>query len=143
MHVQLSLVCEEASVRPDGRLDIRGVFNDLAAPGFPARQDKMVLVTSVEWDRTDEGRNKFRVDLIAPDGQTALTVDGETQVERQPADRPPSRTQLILPLEGVIFPSPGSYAFRVRVKGRNLRGPSLFLIQKETAEDSEPQDGVG
>jgi hypothetical protein len=132
MHVQLALVCEDAAMRPDGKMDVRGVFNDLAAPGFPAKQDRMVLVTMIEWDRTDEGRNTFRVDLIAPDGRTALTVDGHTDVARQLPGRPPPRTRLILPLEGVIFPTPGAYNFRIRVKGRKLRGPSLFLIESGT-----------
>lgn len=141
MHVQLSLVCDDAHIRPDGRMDVRGTFNDLAAPGFPAKQDRMVLVVVIEWDRADQGRNKFRVDLIAPDGRTALTVDGHTDVERVPSDRPPSRTRLILPLEEVVFPTPGSYLFQIRVKGRRLRGPSLFLLQHGPEEESVPQDG--
>ena len=140
MHVQLSILCDEAHIRPDGKMDVQGVFSDLAAPGFPATQDRMVLVTMIEWDRTDEGRNKFRVDLVTPDGRPALTVDGHTDVERQPADRPPPRTQLILPLEGVIFPQPGQYNFQIRIKGRKLRGPSLFLIEQESGGGSERQE---
>ena len=141
MHVQLSLVCDEAHMRPDGKMDIHGVFNDLAAPGFPAKQDRMVLVTTIEWDRTDEGRNKFRVDLVAPSGQKALTVDGHTDVERQTPDQPPPRTRLILPLEGVIFPQPGQYSFQIRVKGRKLRGPSLFLMEREAEGVPLSQEG--
>ena len=105
-----------------------GVFHDLAAPGFPAKQVRLVLVTVIEWGRADEGRNKFCVDLTTPDGRKALTVDGHTEVARVPQDRPPPRTRLILPLEDVIFPVPGSYRFEIRVKGRRFRGPSLFLI---------------
>lgn len=138
MHVQLSLVCEDAEVRPDGRVNVRGVYHDLAAPGFPAKQAHMVLVTVIEWDRSDEGRNQFRVDLTTPDGRKALTVDGHTEVERVPQDRPPPRTRLILPLEDVIFPVPGAYRFEIRIKGRRLRGPSLFLIAEEPAESSTP-----
>ncbi len=138
MHVQLSVVCEDAEVRPDGRVDVRGVFHDLAAPGFPAKQARMVLVTVIEWGRTDEGRNKFRVDLTTPDGRRALTVDGHTEVARVPQDRPPPRTRLILPLEEVIFPVPGPYRFEIRVKGRRLRGPSLFLIAGDPTEGSAP-----
>ena len=147
MHIQLSLLCEEARIRPDGKMDVQGVFHDLAAPGFPAKQERMVLVTTIEWDRNDEGRNKFRVDLVTPDGRTGLTVDGHTDVERQAPDRPPPRTRLILPLEGVIFPKPGTYAFQIRVKGKKLRGPSLFLIQSagleaEGRSKSLPPSGI-
>lgn len=129
MHVQLSLVCDDARMRPDGKMDVEGVFNDLAAPGFPAKQERMVLVTTIEWGREDAGRNLFRVDLVGPDGRTSLTVEGETEVDERPADRPPPRTRLILPLEEVVFPRPGRYSFHIRVKGRKLRGPSLFLLE--------------
>jgi len=129
MHVQLAFVCDDATMNPDGKMDVRGVFNDLAAPGFPAKQDRMVLVTTIEWDPGDEGRNAFRVDLVGPDGRPSLTVDGHTEVERRPPDRPPPRTRLILPLEGIVFPRPGRYSFEIRVKGKKLRGPSIFLME--------------
>ncbi len=141
MYIQLSLVCDEARMRPDGKLDCEGVFNDLAAAGFPAKQDRMVLVTTIEWNRTDEGRNKFRVDMTTPDGRPALTVEGHTDVERQPSHRPPPRTRLILPLEGVVFPEPGQYTFHIRIKGKKLRGPSLFLMEQESVQGSDLQEG--
>jgi hypothetical protein len=129
MYIQLALVCDDARMRPDGKMDVEGVFNDLAAPGFPAKQERMVLVTTIEWDRGEEGRNKFKVDLMGPDGRPSLTVDGETEVDRRPADRPPPRTRLIMPLENVVFPRAGKYTFEVRVKGKKLRGPSIFVME--------------
>ena len=42
------LFCADAQAGPDGKLDIHGVFNELHAPAFPARQDQMVLVGIVE-----------------------------------------------------------------------------------------------
>lgn len=131
MHVQLALVCEDARMRPDGKMDVVGVFNDLAAPGFPATQDRMVLVTTIEWLTGDEGRNNFRVDLVAPDGRPSLTVEGHTDVQPHVPGLPPPRTRLILPLDGVVFPAAGRYSFEIRIKGKKLRGPSLFLIQVE------------
>ncbi|TVP55760.1 MAG: hypothetical protein EA351_09855 [Gemmatimonadales bacterium] len=133
MHVQLALVCDEARMRPDGKMDVEGVFNDLAAPGFPARQDRMVLVTTIEWDRGDEGRNQFKVELKGPDGRPSVTVEGETEVDARPSHRPPPRTRLILPLEDVVFPEAGRYSFEIRIKGKKLRGPSIFLMEAEPA----------
>lgn len=129
MHVSLALICEDARVRPDGKLDVEGIFNELMAPGFPAKQERMVLVTTLEWAPGDEGRNKFRIDLEGPDGQPSLTVDGHSDVDRRAPDAPPPRTRLVLPLEDVVFPHPGRYTFQIRVKGRKVRGPSLFLME--------------
>jgi hypothetical protein len=135
MHLRFAAVCDEAHATPEGKLELHGVYQDLAAPGFPAKQDRMVLVMILEWDREDHGRFRFRADLEDEDGNSSLTVEGETEV-RTPADgNPPSRSQLIMPMEGVIFPHPGQYVFRVKVKGKSLEGPGLFLMEvpKEAA----------
>ena len=131
MRLQLALVCEDAAVNPEGRLDVHGVFNDLYAPGFPARQERMVFVLVTEWDREDEGRYRFRVDLKDPEGEACLTLDGHTDVDRRPPDHPPARTRLIMPLENVVFPQPGRYAFHVRLKGDTFSGPSLHLMESD------------
>ncbi len=131
MELNLCLLCQDARPDPMGRLDIHGVFNELYAPGFPATQDRMVLVVTVGWNHDDHGRFQFRVDLNAPSGQPCLTVNGETDVDARPTNRPPPRTQLIMPLEGVIFPEPGRYELSIQVKGQRLPGPPLFVLEAE------------
>ncbi len=133
MQIQLALVCAEAGSDELGRLDARGVFNDLYAEGFPA-QHSMTLVVAIEWEHTDQGRFSFRVDLEDPDANPALTVEGHTDVEPRPEGQPPPRTRLVMPLEDVVFPKPGRYRFRIRVKGTNYDGPSLYLMPADSLE---------
>jgi hypothetical protein len=137
MQLLLALVCDEAGLNSEGKLDVRGVFNDLYAPGFPAKQDQMVLVLVVEWDRDDEGRFRFRVDLEDEAGKPTLSVDGYSDVDRRPADRPPPRTRLVMPLEEVVFPRPGPYTFRIAMKGRTFTGPSLYLVESSESPPAE------
>lgn len=134
MRILAAAVCDHASATPDGKLDLHGIFHDLYAPGFPARQDRMTLVLVLEWERSDSGRYAFRVDARGPGGRPTLTVEGQSEVSPRPADRPPPRTRVILPLEDVVFPSPGRYEFRVTAKGRTLRGPVLYLTGTESSE---------
>ncbi len=133
MEVQLAVLCDHARVSTEGKLDIQGIFNELSAPGFPAKQDAMVLVVAVEWGRSDQGRYQFRVDLISPEDKPVLTVEGHTDVDLRGDDRPPAQTRLIMPLTEVIFPVPGRYRFAIRVKGQDVGGPSLHL---STASES-------
>jgi hypothetical protein len=128
MRLQLALVCDHAEQTADGKLDLRGVFHDLAAPGFPAKHD-MVLVMSVEWSRGDIGRYDFEVNMTGPSGQSALTIQGHSEVSRREPGHPPARTQIVMPLSGVIFPESGTYNFRIRIKGLDYDGPSLFLME--------------
>ena len=103
------LFCTDAGTGPDGKLNIHGVFNELQAPDFPARQDSMVLVGIVEWHRDVQGRIPFAVDLTDPEGLAIFSIAGHTDVEARPESRAPAKTQLILPLEKVMFPVPGHY----------------------------------
>jgi hypothetical protein len=137
MRLQLALVCDNADQRADGKLDIQGVFNDLAAPGFPAKHD-MILVIAVEWSRGDIGHFDFEVNMAGPSGQSSMTIQGHSEVDRRDPDRPPARTQIIMPLREVIFPEPGAYQFRIRIKGRDYDGPSLFLMETEPSGPSQP-----
>jgi hypothetical protein len=134
MHLRFSAICEDARATPDGKVDLHGVYHDLAAPGFPARQDRLVLVLVLEWDRADHGRFRFKADLEDDAGKASLTVEGETEVHRPLPHHPPARSQLIMPLEDVVFPRAGQHTFRVKVKGQTLEGPSVYLM--ETPDDA-------
>lgn len=136
MELILALMCDEARTTSEGKLDVRGVFNDLFAPGFPARRDEMVLVAGIEWDREDEGRYAFKVDLVEPSGRPILTLDGHTDVDKRSEDRPPARTWLIMPLKDVVFRAPGMHRLTVRVKGKEMTGAALHVIK--SAEASAP-----
>lgn len=134
MHLRFSAICDDARPTPDGKLDVHGIYHDLAAPGFPARQDLLVLVLVLEWDREDHGRYLFKADLEGEDGKVSVTVEGETEVHRPAPDRPPARSQLIMPLEKIVFPRAGLYQFKIKVKGQTLDGPSVQLL--EAPEDA-------
>lgn len=129
MHLRFSAVCDDARPSADGKLDLHGVYHDLAAPGFPAQQERLVLVLVIEWSRDDHGRYLFKADLEDDAGDVSLTVEGETEVHRPRDGQPPARSQLIMELERVIFPRAGQYTFRVKVKGQTLDGPGIHLIQ--------------
>ncbi len=129
MRLRFSAICDEAHATPEGKLELHGVYHDLSAPGFPAKQDRLVLVLVLEWEREDHGRFRFRADLEGEDGKTSLTVEGETEVRAPQPGNPPARSQLIMPMEDVIFPRAGQYQFLVKVKGQTLEGPGLFLME--------------
>ncbi len=121
------LFCTDAGTGSDGKLDIHGVFNELLAPDFPARQDRMVLVGVVEWRRDVQGQVPFKMDLIDSESMSIFTIEGHTDVEAQSAGRAPAKTQFVLPLTNVMFPSPGHYQMRININGEDIDGPSMYL----------------
>lgn len=133
MRVLTAHFCDEAHLDDDGKLHIHGVFFDRAAPGFPAMQDRMVLVLVVEWDPDDQGRYRFRLDLDGGGDKPSFTVDGHTDVAARPGDQAPPRTYLIMPMEDIVFPHAGPYELRIRLKGETLAGPTLYLVESGNA----------
>ncbi len=133
MHLLTMALCEHAELRPDGKLDLHGAFVDLAAPGFPAKQDEMVLVVAVEWGPADGGRYRFKVELVGDGGRPSLTIEGETEVRPYAAGDRPARTYLIMPVQDVVFPAPGPYRLEARIKGETLSGPVLHLWELDEA----------
>lgn len=127
MHILMMAFCEHAHLRGDGKLDVHGAFNDLAAPGFPAQQDEMVLVVGLEWAAEDAGRHAFKVELTGDGGQPCFTINGETEVTSRGPDGRPARSYLIMPLEEIVFPAPGAYRLELKIKGQTLSGPPLHL----------------
>lgn len=127
MELILAVACEDARARPDGRLDLVGVFDELSAPGFPARQDRMTVVFVMEWSPDQEGRREFRADLVDDEGTKVLTIEGHTDVTAEGRRRP--RTQVIMPLEQVIFPHAGAYRFRLTVDGETTSALPLHLSE--------------
>lgn len=133
MKILGSAICDRAGTGAQGKMDLHGVFYDLYAPGFPAKQAQMTLVLVVEWDRGDHGRHHFRVDMVGPSGETSLSVEGHSDVDDPDPTRPPPRTHLMMPLEEVIFPIPGEYRFNVKIKGQTFPGPTLYLSEASEA----------
>jgi hypothetical protein len=127
MNVSL-FFCESAETAANGKLDLRGIYNELYAPGFPARQEHLILAGVVEWNREDHGTQPFKIDLMDPDGSEIFTIDGHSEVEARPQTRPPSKTHLILPLENLIFQQAGTYPAKVQIGGETIEGPSLYLM---------------
>lgn len=131
MDLLLSLACEDAQARPDGRLDIIGVFDELSAPGFPAAQDRMTVVFVMEWAPGQEGRQEFTADLVAADDRKVLTIEGHTDVAPAEGSARP-KTQLIMPLERVVFPTEGEYRFILTVG--ESRTTAFTLVVSESPE---------
>src|SRR5690606_8589675 len=92
VRVLYALICEEAAAREDGRVDARGIFHQLFAPGFPAQQDHMVVAVAVEWDEGETGRQEFRIDLLDPSRSPSLTINGHTDVGPREAMSGPPQT---------------------------------------------------
>lgn len=128
MKILYALLCEHAQERPDGRLDVHGVFHQLYAPGFPAQQERMTFAVAVEWDAGERGRIEFSIELVDPARSPVVSITGHTDVAEQSRQGPP-QTRVVMPLDNIVFPAEGTYAFELVVGGERQRLTPLHLLR--------------
>lgn len=134
MKVLYALLCEDAAMRPDGRVDLHGVFHHLFAPGFPAQQDRMTLVVVLEWSADEAGRVPFKIDVLDPTVTPVGTINGHTEVGTPRPMEPPQQTRLVMALDNVVFPVEGTYQFELTVGEDRQRIALLHLIENPEAK---------
>lgn len=115
----------------EGKLSALGAgWNRLSAPGFPARHDRIGLGVIMSFDGTERGQHDVQIQLLndrevpttlftGPDGveQHAITLS----VDVQPPEEGFTDVSipLALNLDGLVFAEAGTYAFLVRVDGKD------------------------
>jgi len=128
MKILYALLCENAQERPDGRLDVHGVFHQLYAPGFPAQQERMTFAVALEWEAGERGRIEFSIELVDPARSPVVSITGHTDVAEQGMQGPP-QTRVVMPLDNIVFPAEGTYVFELVVNGDRQRLTPLHLIK--------------
>lgn len=133
MKIQMAVLADEANVSQEGKLNLMGIFDRIAAPEFPIVHPKMVFAFRVEAEYGDSGRAfPVRVAMENEDGAALFDAEGEIVAPGVPPGEFSTANQ-IFALVGVQFPAPGMYRFIVRV-GDGARAEAPFLVQ-HTARD--------
>ena len=118
MDVDLALLADAATIDGAGKLNILGIFDRLHTPKFPARHPKMALVLRFSAPLTETGRHEIEITLKDPAGSELMRLDGEMHLGPGPGVTLGSiRVPHVLNMDGLVFPSPGTYTFDVRVDG--------------------------
>ena len=124
--------CEDANTGSDGKLNVHGIYNELYAQGFPARQEHVILAGIVEWDREVQGKQSFTIDLLDPDEKSIFTIEGHSEIDSRSETRPPARTHFIFPMENLVFPVAGQYQIRIDILEKQVLGPSLYVMNSSS-----------
>lgn len=127
MNLVLAIACDRAEVAPDGKLNVEGIYNELSAPDFPAAHPALTVVLVIEWEMHEVGEQPIRADLVDPDGNMAVTIQGHTDVELAPDNEVPPQTRIVMPLENVIFQKAGKHFLRVQAGSQTVDALPLYV----------------
>lgn len=131
----MAVLADEANVSQEGKLNLMGIFDRIAAADFPVIHPKMVFAFRVEADFADSGRTfPVHVSMQDEDGAPLFEAGGEMMAPPVPLGEFSTANQ-IFALVGVQFPKPGMYRFVVRV-GDTARHEAPFLVQHSARDSS-------
>lgn len=117
MDAVFAVVADGANQTRDGKLNIFGIFDRVAAPAFPAQHSSMALVVKIRATPAERGETlRLTIRLLDEDGKKLVELNGQSVVPDEPNILTPSATA-ILDVRGLPIPHPGTYAFCILVNG--------------------------
>ena len=117
MKIPMAFLADEANISQEGKLNVLGVFDRIAAGEFPVVHPRLVFAFRVQSEFADSGRVfPVRVRLVDEDGMVMFEANGEIN---SPIVGPGefSTANQVFTLVGVQFPRAGTYKFVVTVAG--------------------------
>ncbi|HEX2092054.1 MAG TPA: hypothetical protein VHG28_06610 [Longimicrobiaceae bacterium] len=129
MKIPVAFVADEANLSQDGKLNVLGIFDRIAAASFPTVHPKMVFVFRVHAEFADAGRSfAVRVRLMDEDGGAIFEANGEIV---GPTVNPGefSTANQVFTLVGVQFSQPGPYKFVVTADDVELHETPFMVVK--------------
>ncbi len=138
----------------EGKLYALGAgWNRLAAGGFPARHDRVGIGLLLTLEGGEAGEHNLELSLLDPREQPmALFVDSSgaeqfalhaTFQTQSPADGfADVAVPMALNLDGIAFPQAGTYAFSVRVNGKEMERLPFRVDQASGGPETDGASGA-
>jgi hypothetical protein len=131
----MAVLADEANVSQEGKLNLMGIFDRIAAADFPVAHPKLVFAFRVEAEFADSGRMfPVRVTMEDEDGAVLFEAAGELMAPPTAPGEYATSNQ-IFSLVGLQFPRAGMYRFVVRL-GESAPHETPLLVQ--TAATADP-----
>jgi hypothetical protein len=139
LRIPMAFLADEANVSQEGKLNVLGIFDRIAAAEFPVVHPRMVFAFRVQAEYADAGQNLVvRVRMVDEDGGVMFEANGEISPPSVPPGEFATANQ-VFTLVGVQFPHPGSYKFIVNLGDLDPH-ETPFTVARAAAEEQETRE---
>jgi hypothetical protein len=129
---QLAVLADYANVSQEGKLNICGIFSNIASLGIPLNHPQLHVIVVLESERSDAGEHTLALDLIKGDGSRVIQIAG-TMALGTPEPGQTLKTNHIFKLANVRFDAFGAYEFKVLVDGEVLSSIPMQVSEAKRA----------
>ncbi len=141
MDITFALLADAANVSAEGKLNILGVFSTLSASSTPVVHPQLVLVLKVEAGVEEVGVSHQLKITLKNEGNSEIAALPEFTFElpRMGFHNAPD-SNLILVINGTVFPSFGRYYFDLALDGKTSHQIPIEVIPMAESESSTAQE---
>ena len=133
MKILMLVTADYAAVEPlTNKLNILGVFRNIAARTFPATHRRMYLVVKIDGKVSGSSEpHKLRVSIVDDSGDEITRAESSFLLTPGSTGISPEHNALF-ELIGLVFRRPGDYFFKVNVNDGEAKGATVVhVLQRE------------
>ncbi len=130
MFVEIFSICD-AATDYNGRLNILGAFEGIAAASAPVKRDRCSLAIRMRFDAAETGEHPLEVKFMDADGKAIGPAMAATINVKVHAGRTSGAHNLVLNINGMIFPHFGSYDIQLKVDGEIRSSIPILVAQTQ------------
>lgn len=124
MKVLHSFVCDTATIDAGGKLNVMGIFDNIASREFPCVHPSFTYVAGLRFERSEVGKHPFILSFVDYDGKELIPkLDGETDIQSA------CTHNIIFKLNNILFPSPTTYQIDLVVDKHFVCSNLIYLTR--------------
>lgn len=133
MRLRLAVAADYANRSFEGKLNIMGIFHEIAPSALPASLQQGFLVMEWEAGPAELGTQRDqRIAFIGPDGTEKVAVGVQLQVPAHTRPGSPAVFNQIIDIAGTGLERPGEHAFYILVGGDEKGRVSVYVHEPST-----------
>ncbi|HEY4695150.1 MAG TPA: hypothetical protein VIH52_04295 [Candidatus Nanoarchaeia archaeon] len=127
MKLIYALLCDQAFLSIERKVNIIGVFETINAPSFPVSHPKFTLVGSIS-----PSKAKFRlaVDIVSENSVSILKEPQEREVSL-PQNSQAKNFNFIIDVLNTVFPQMGNYLVKIFIDGKTIAELPLVVAKTD------------
>lgn len=132
MRLRLAVAADYANLSSEGKLNIMGVFHEVAPVGFPAALSQGFIVLEWEAGPAEVGtQREMRLVFVDPDGDEKIALGVSIQVPGPGRPGSPTLFNQIINVAGVPLERIGAHAFYVLVDNDEKGRINLYVHEPQ------------
>lgn len=128
MKLLYALLCDQAFLSIDRKVNIIGVFETINAQSFPVNHNKFTLVGSIA---ASSEKFKLAVDIISEKTKLSILKDVQERAVNLPSSEGKRNFNFIIEILNTVFPEAGNYSVEVQIDGKTISSQNLLLAKAQ------------